>query len=345
MISSRMTKRRGATMRPLPNKRNVKPFDEYGNLGGSNPGLVWAKFCDRWESTECKPLGAPEKLKWIKKFTKTVENPALLTRAAERQKALTESLGGHHETFTSDAPFVTGMGLEHPVENGFVWHHTLGVPCLPASSVKGLVRAWAEHWLKEDQGAILRIFGDAAEGAGVGSVIVFDALPVAPVALMAEVLTPHDGGWRQGNAAAPSDWHSPVPIPFLAVAPEAKFLFSAAPRPGAATGAEDAKTFMAWLAEALQWLGAGAKTSVGFGRFLNDEARARQAQERKEAEHREAQRREEMAKNAPPRVGERMQHDEWGLVEIKSISGDMARVYAIEEAEETDLPVNELKRP
>ena len=40
-----------------------------------------------------------------------------------------------------------------------------------------------------------------------------------------------------------------------------------------------------------------------------------------------------------------MQHDEWGLVEIKSISGDMARVYAIEEAEETELPINELKRP
>ena len=332
-------------MRPLPDRRNVKPFDKGGKLGGSNPGLVWAKFCDRWDSTECKPLGAPKKLEWINKFTGTTGDAKQLTRAAEWQKALAESLGGQHEAFVTDAPFVTGMGLEHPVENGFAWHHTLGVPCLPASSVKGLVRAWAEHWLKEDQGAILRIFGDAAEGAGVGSVILFDALPLAPVALMAEVLTPHDGGWRQNPDKAPSDWHSPVPIPFLAMAPGAKFLFSAAPRPGSSTGAQDTETFMGWLAEALEWLGAGAKTAAGFGRFLNEEARARQALERKEAEHREAQRREEMAKNAPPRVGERMQHDEWGLVEVRRVSGDMALVWSLDEAEETELPISELKRP
>ena len=269
MTSERTASRKEATMRPLPDGLGVQnPF-----APGSNLGLVWAKFCDRWENTECKPLGAPKKLEWINKFTGTTGDAKQLTRAAERQKALAESLGGRHETFTTDAPFVTGMGLEHPVENGFVWHHTLGVPCLPASSVKGLVRAWAEHWLKEDQGAILRIFGDAAEGAGVGSVIVFDALPLAPVDLMAEVLTPHDGGWRQNRDKAPSDWHSPVPIPFLAVAPGARFLFSAAPRPGSSTGAADAETFMAWLAEALEWLGAGAKTSVGFGRFESEKNR------------------------------------------------------------------------
>ncbi len=329
-------------MRPLP-ERELDPL-----ATGSNPGLVWAKFCDRWESADCAPLGAPKKLEWIKAFTGRKGDPVQLTRAAERQKALVESLGGEQETFTTDAPFVTGMGLEHPVENGFAWHHTLGVPCLPASSVKGLVRAWAAHWQDREESEINRIFGPPMEHPDhgrVGSVIVFDALPVAPVALMAEVLTPHDGGWRQGNADAPSDWHSPVPIPFLAVAPGAKFLFSVAPRPGSATGSEDVGQVMTWLAEALEWLGAGAKTAVGFGRFLNEAALARQKADQDEARRQEAQRRAEMERNAPPRVGEKMQHDEWGLVEIKSISGDMARVYAIEEAEETELPINELKRP
>jgi CRISPR-associated protein Cmr6 len=32
------------------------------------------------------------------------------------------------------------------VENGFLWHPTLGVPYLPGAAVKGLVRAYVEHW-------------------------------------------------------------------------------------------------------------------------------------------------------------------------------------------------------
>ena len=268
-----MTRRKGATMRPLPDRLRVDPFDEHGKLRGSNPGLVWAKFCDRWESADCTPLGAPKKLDWIEKFIGEAGDAALLTRAAERQGKLVKKIGGQNQAFTTDAPFVTGMGLEHPVENGFAWHHTLGVPFLPASSVKGVVRAWARHWLGMEAPEVNRIFGPPMEHPDhgrAGSVIVFDALPLAPVTLMAEVLTPHDGGWRQGNAEAPSDWHSPVPIPFLAVAPGAKFCFSVAPRPGAETGAQDTKTVMGWLAEALEWLGAGAKTAVGFGRFLSD---------------------------------------------------------------------------
>jgi len=43
------------------------------------------------------------------------------------------------------APFVTGMGMEHPLENGFAFLDPYGVPYLPGSSVKGVVRRAAEE--------------------------------------------------------------------------------------------------------------------------------------------------------------------------------------------------------
>ncbi len=45
----------------------------------------------------------------------------------------------------STAPFVTGMGLEHPLENGFAFLDPYGLPYLPGSSVKGVVRRAAEE--------------------------------------------------------------------------------------------------------------------------------------------------------------------------------------------------------
>jgi len=43
------------------------------------------------------------------------------------------------------APFVTGVGSEHPLENGFAFLDPYGIPYLPGSSVKGVVRRAAEE--------------------------------------------------------------------------------------------------------------------------------------------------------------------------------------------------------
>jgi len=189
---------------------------------------------------------------------------------------LVEKLGGHTEPMVLTSPFVTGLGLDHPIDNGFLWHQTLGVPYLPGSGVKGLIRAWAEHWLN-DRAHLERLFGRDARherGPAAGNLIVFDAIPSAPVQLMAEVMTPHDGGWRVPGSAtrAPSDWLSPKPIPFLAVAPDTNgdypFQFAFAPRGGAETG--EVEQALHYLKDALDWLGAGAKTAVGFGRFVDE---------------------------------------------------------------------------
>ena len=247
--------------------------------------------------------------------------------------------------FRTSGPFVTGMGLAHPLENGFLWHHTLGVPYLPGSSIKGMIRAWARVWLEEEETAE-RLFGRDdrhAEGMAAGCLIVFDALPTGPVELMAEVITPHDGGWRIKDGVTPADWLSPNPIPFLAVAPGAEFQFALAPRPAADAG--DLATAYAYLEQALEWIGAGAKTAVGFGRFMTPEALAAARDAVRQAEKRHQKKREEALKQAPPGVGDDAEHEEWRAVTVLEIRGDMALVYSKDEAEEVELPLNELKRP
>lgn len=260
---------------PLPERSVNNP-----DLAAKNAGLWWAKFFDEWPDGYAQAAGGPEKQNWINHFAgTTVGAEHDIGRAASRHQELCNKTGATSISFSTTSPFVTGIGLEHPVENGFSWHHTLGTPYIPASSIKGMIRAWACQWERADADDMNRMFGppmDHADHGMAGNLIVFDALPLAPVPLMAEILTPHDGGWRQGRSTAPSDWHDPVPIPFLAVAPGARFLFAIAPRPGCAAD-DDVKTALGWLTDALDWTGAGAKTAIGFGRFQSDANRPLQA--------------------------------------------------------------------
>ncbi|NDP59531.1 MAG: type III-B CRISPR module RAMP protein Cmr6 [Oxalobacteraceae bacterium] len=260
-----------------------------------NVGLWFTRFYSAFDATW--KVGDEGKGNWIR----TVEGPrgdrAVLEAAANRSSMLGKALGAEVADFKTDWHFATGLGLSHPVENGFTWHHTLGLPYLPASGVKGLLRGWVEAWVEHPDVAardavISRWFG-AAKGTegqveGAGGLIFFDAIPTQPVTLACDVMTPHMGKWyeqggqieRESDFAerAPADWHSPVPVPFLVVK-QASFRFMIAPRlcgdkQGDAQAREDAKTAMAQLAEALEWLGAGAKTAAGYGRMCREGAEA-----------------------------------------------------------------------
>ncbi|MDQ7005477.1 MAG: hypothetical protein Q9N67_11390 [Ghiorsea sp.] len=52
----------------------------------------------------------------------------LLESFAKRQQLLLDTQGGVSMAMTTDWHFVTGMGNNHPIENGFAWHPSLGVP-------------------------------------------------------------------------------------------------------------------------------------------------------------------------------------------------------------------------
>lgn len=255
----------------------------------SHTGLWFDKFCNQW-CRDPEKTGPSQwtlaalstvrgkqredvnpKLEWIKTVANgTIGNAQLLAEHAARLADLARILGGISRRFKTTNRFASGLGREHPIENGFVWHPVLGVPYLPGSSVKGLVRAWAATWAEPapNREDLDRILG-APDGAG--TVLFLDALPLTPIQLQADIMNPHYSDYyqgkkdRNGNPTPPADWLSPTPIPFLAVAPDQLFQFALLP--AAPDAKKDCTTALQWLTDALALLGAGAKTAVGYGRF------------------------------------------------------------------------------
>ncbi|HEB63231.1 MAG TPA: type III-B CRISPR module RAMP protein Cmr6 [Gammaproteobacteria bacterium] len=259
-----------------------------------NTGLFFQRFFDRY-----KPDGSIEdgvKVEWLKQFKGISGDSEALESAAQSQYTLVDQLSGKAQVFTTDWHFVTGMGYPHPVENGLNWHPVYGVPYLSGAAVKGMVRAWVEQWLysseeaSEKRARLLSWFGSEEkfpENSGspqtmqAGDLVFFDAVPVKPVQLNTDIMTPHMGKWYEKGGeissiqkqpdCVPADWHSPTPIPFLAVK-QASYLFSVAPRNAKAAQRVDMDEVMKCLESALNFLGAGAKTATGYGQMNHDES-------------------------------------------------------------------------
>lgn len=257
-----------------------------------NAGLWYDKFCDKWkvpdrtrgtdwslEADKSDNKDSSPKLKWMKTLTGQAHGAAAqLEETTTRLIRLSLQQGGVSLVFLTESRFVTGLGRSHPVENGFAWHPTLGTPYLPGSSIKGMVRAWAEQEADQqddpgpDKDTIARLFGAPGQ---VGKVCFLDAVPIAPVRVEADVLTPHYAGWSPADP--PGDWKAPKPIPFLVTAAGLRLLFTVLPNGRQAKddlSQDDLKHVETWLTDALTWAGAGAKTAVGYGRMELDRSKS-----------------------------------------------------------------------
>jgi CRISPR-associated protein Cmr6 len=193
------------------------------------------------------------------------------------------------------SPLITGMGESHPNEVSMVFDHNLGIPYIPASGVKGIVRfAHAlsiflaedgsvkeqynqQNELDETEEDIPDIFGgektvtEEEKGKKVmvrGRVIFLDAYPERIPDLKIDIMNPHYGDYyadKEGKKP-PADYLSPSPIKFLTVSTENIFVFRAIAerKNGLAQKVNDA------FKKALTEEGVGAKTAVGYGRFEID---------------------------------------------------------------------------
>lgn len=243
---------------------------------GINKGLLFDRwfggYDNNWQVDKLQAGGnsGVHPLSWL---AGECGNRALLDRARERHLALVSHLGGSAISSELDWHMVTGTGEAHPLENGFRWHHGLSVPYLPASSIKGMLRAWLTCWDTDifTREEIILLLGNerASDEVRIGDLILFDALPIDCPILTLDVMTPHAGDWYQKGSTkpnspetVPADWQSPVPLTFLAVK-QAKFVFSMAARSQQAQ-ALLSKAIVA-LDEALSTLGIGAKTAAGYG--------------------------------------------------------------------------------
>ena len=261
-----------------------------------NQGLWFERFFDQYNDQQQWANPKPDtkaNSTWLQTFKKAGDDKQLAAHA-QAQMQLAASLQGQSHVFKASWHFVTGMGNSHPVENGFAWHPTLGVPYLTGAAVKGLVRSYIENNLDEadpsnpDKKVLLRQwFGsddkdpqEQAFDSQAGELIFFDAIPLEPVTLGVDIMTPHMGKWYEkggtdqavGSAeAVPADWHDPVPVAFL-VAKSITLLFSFAlrqfPKQSADTSEPISLADVAQvLTAALSYAGAGGKTATGYGGF------------------------------------------------------------------------------
>lgn len=165
---------------------------------------------------------------------------------------------------------VVGLGQESVYETSITLHRNYSVPIVPGSAVKGLVHHYVENYKSLSINEINEIFGTQNKK---GTVIFFDALPIIEQNkefIVLDVMNVHykpyyeasEKELKENKEKAPGDWHSPVPIFFLAVEKGIKFRFCIASK-----SPDLAEKAMELLKEALKEMGIGAKTSAGYGYF------------------------------------------------------------------------------
>jgi len=121
---------------------------------------------------------------------------------------------------------------------------------------------------KEELRIIREIFGNQGQA---GRVIFFDAIPFEKLPeLDLDIMNNHytkyyESGKYYKNGVIPGDWMSPNPIFFITVKPEQKFSFFLASKDQREGLLPKVKQ---WLEAGLKDLGAGGKTSAGYGYFV-----------------------------------------------------------------------------
>ncbi len=112
--------------------------------------------------------------------------------------------------------------------------------------------------------AFRKIFGTTAQAGGA---IFLDAIPAKAPELQLDVMNPHFPKYYSGETEYPTDSQNPIPVFFLTVAAGQEFHFAVGWRGKREEDDKLRPQATNWLKAGLQNLGAGAKTSAGYGYF------------------------------------------------------------------------------
>ena len=160
---------------------------------------------------------------------------------------------------------ITGIGASSSLEVGMILHHVYGIPYIPSSSLKGLLRYCLTKVEPENDLNMNELLGHLDnEHAVKGKIVFLDAFPEPGFQLSVDIMNNHYQDYYMGDKP-PADWMDPNPIKFLTVR-NATFVFRMF------ADKEDVdKTTLEKVAKALSRaltdLGIGAKTAVGYGRL------------------------------------------------------------------------------
>jgi CRISPR-associated protein Cmr6 len=246
-------------------RRNAMPNDL---IEVSNAGLLY----DRFLPTQNKDPN--ERLAFLKEICQIhTHTLPLYKKVFERHNQKCAHNNTLSKRFKASNRLLLGLGTPSTIEVGIHLDHLYGTPIIPGTALKGLAShyahsVWGEvdpDW-KEDGQYHQIIFGDKTSA---GHLIFHDAR-ITPetleYSLKLEVITPHHSDFYSGKTERPTDFDSPVPIPFIAFTGEFDIAVSCNSEQ---QGNEWQHLTMALIAESLKNWGVGAKTSSGYGRMEN----------------------------------------------------------------------------
>lgn len=246
--------------------------DVAGSFVKGNFSLWFNKLIPLNNESKCKPCGRNGNNKEAVQYYETVynglkNNLTLKNLLEEKQRSqkqfceIYEKAGYKIINYQAElkSPLITGIGQTHPNEVGMVFDHTIGIPYIPASSVKGIVRFVhtlglidsddASEFIKQDdKGEYIEesnpktlipfLFGGDLDikKAGKkeiekrsGKIIFLDAYPDKVPDLHVDIMNPHYGDYYsdENGKTPPADYLDPTPIKFLTVKPGTVFIFKA----------------------------------------------------------------------------------------------------------------------
>ena len=118
----------------------------------SSPGMHFSQLFRFWKDDWSKPKESKaDAIRELCKLPKSSVDQlnALAQRAQACRSATPDSLTLAAEAV---APFATGLGNEHPLENGFAFLNPYGLPYLAGSGVKGVLRQAARELGSDEWG-------------------------------------------------------------------------------------------------------------------------------------------------------------------------------------------------
>jgi len=300
---------------PIP-KKSAEAWRKHRAKSPQNPGLIFDRFAPDWGNSSDKEA-KKKAFQEVEGSAKKVDT-TLLSAWNARWEATVRRANAASFSLRTDWRLIAGLGRKGPLEVGFAFHR-YGFPILPGSSVKGIARAWGLVLLADalktdrlnDLDKVLNIddegeFSDTFRKVSLqvssqeelptlefrklfgttgaaGCAVFFDAIPARLPKLELDIMNPHfpDYYGDKTGKVTPTDWQSPRPVYFLIVTPATEFRFAVGWR-----GPLDDKArrlcnlAQEWLIKGLTELGAGAKTSAGYGYFTVTDTRVLSANKR-----------------------------------------------------------------
>lgn len=270
---------------PIPDNQKKLLEDSNCNFSLYSPRMI------KWKTERGELKADTENVPNLKnkadKLFATSDVRKEIERKQEKQKSYMNFLKSQGiQTFSITAktvsPFITGLGSGHPTETGMILDRNIGIPYIPASSVKGVLRLAhainiADGRTEIPESELEKYFGTSDQkqkNKYRGQLVFLDAYPAEVPNLKVDIMNPHYSSYYSGKGnVLPVETESPNPIKFLAVQQGTKFVFNCAFIPLKnddkcfALSETETKEIESMFTTAFEKVGFGGKTSIGYGRF------------------------------------------------------------------------------